>query len=186
MSTTDTFDLPQETSELMRDEGTVLYVYDDANGKPIVSGYTLIGNPTIGTGRNLAKGSTGISMAENFLLLGNDISDAARGLDADPMWAGWWRGSLSPIRQRGLLNLRFNMGQATLDEFKRLCAAMKAGDWAEAGVQLRNSRWWNQVGARAERVFQMIVNDALPSDEPPPAALMAPGTDPAAVAPDKS
>jgi hypothetical protein len=45
----DTYGLPEMVAELMRDEGTLLYVYDDATGLPIVAGMLVKGNPTIGT-----------------------------------------------------------------------------------------------------------------------------------------
>jgi lysozyme len=166
-----TFDLPAMTAELMQAEGTILYVYDDANDAPVVKGYTLKGNPTIGTGRNLAKGSTGISMAENYLLLGNDIVEAEMILDADPMWASpaWtWR-SLDAVRQRALLNLVFNMGDRGLDQFKQFNSAIKTGAWNSAGADLQNSRWWGEVGQRGPRVQFMIIHGAVPADEPAPA-----------------
>jgi lysozyme len=165
----DTFDLAAMTAELMQAEDRILYVYDDANGKPILPGYTVIGNPTIGTGRNLSFGSIGISMAENFLLLGNDIVEATMILDADPMWK-FWR-TLDAVRQRALLNLVFNLGEHGLDEFHMLCAAMQAGQWTAAGLDLENSRWWTQVGVRGPRVQHMIVTGTVPSDEPAPATM---------------
>jgi hypothetical protein len=175
-SPADSFSMPSMTAELMQAEGTILYVYDDATDAPIVKGYTLQGNPTIGTGRNLAKGSTGISMAENYLLLGNDIVEAEMILDGDPDWntATWtWRSALTPIRQRALINLVFNMGDHGLDEFVLFRAALQAGNYAEAGAQLEQSNWWNEVGQRGPRVQFMIINNEVPADEPAPAPLPA-------------
>lgn len=160
----DTFGRAALTAELMQAEDTIYYVYDDATGRAIVKGSLVEGNPTIGTGRNIARGSTGISVAENYLLLGNDIVQAEMVLDADPMWS-FWR-SLSPVRQRALLNLVFNMGDHTLDEFKLFCAALQAQNWAAAGADLQNSLWWKQVGVRGPRVQWMIVNGTVPADEP--------------------
>jgi lysozyme len=170
----DTYGLPEMVAELMRDEGTLLYVYDDATGLPIVAGTLVKGNPTIGTGRNLAKGSTQISMAENFLLLGNDITRAEMILDRDPDWSSssWdWRTHLSPIRQRAIINLLFNMGEHTLDEFTHFRDDLQAGEYAEAGAELEESNWWFEVKQRAQRIQFMIIHDAAPPDEPAPAAL---------------
>jgi lysozyme len=170
----DTYGLPEMVAELMRDEGTLLYVYDDATGLPIVAGMLVKGNPTIGTGRNLTKGSTQISMAENFLLLGNDIVRAEMILDQDAFWSGpnWnWRAQLSPIRQRAVINLLFNMGDHTLDEFVHFRACLQAGEYAEAGAELEESNWWFEVKQRAQRIQFMIIHDAVPPDEPAPAAL---------------
>jgi hypothetical protein len=113
-------------------------------------------------------------MGENFLLLGNDIVQAAMILDADPDWntATWcWRIALTPVRQRALINLCQNMGDHGLDEFVQFRAALEAQNYAEAGAQLEASRWWGQVGVRGPRVQHMIVTGTVPSDEPPPAPL---------------
>jgi GH24 family phage-related lysozyme (muramidase) len=179
MTTLDTFGIAEMTAELMQAEGTVLYVYDDATGKQIVKGSVVKGNPSIGTGRNLAYGSTGISMAENYLLLGNDIVQAEMILDADPDWntSSWsWRTALTPIRQRALINLVFNMGDHGLDEFVNFRAALEADNYAEAGAQLEASNWWNEVGKRGPRVQWMIVNGTVPSDEPAPAPVAPPSS----------
>ena len=53
-------------------EGLKLKVYDDANGKELKAGDTLIGHPTIGVGRNVASDGLGINEEEaNFLLMGD-------------------------------------------------------------------------------------------------------------------
>ena len=169
----DSFGMAEMTAELMQAEGTILYVYDDATGHPIVRGSVVRGNPTIGTGRNIAHGSTGISMAENYLLLGNDIVAATMVLDGDPAWntPSWcWRTALSPVRQRALINLCFNMGDRVLDEFTQFRAALEAENYAAAGAALEASAWWGQVGARGPRVQWMIVHGTVPADEPAPVA----------------
>jgi len=55
-------------------EGVILKVYDDATGQELKAGDILIGHPTIGVGRNVAKDGLGISEDEAKYLLLNDIS----------------------------------------------------------------------------------------------------------------
>ena len=45
-------------------EGVKYRVYDDANGKEIKAGDTLVGHPTIGVGRNVASDGPGITKDE--------------------------------------------------------------------------------------------------------------------------
>ena len=52
----------------------------------------------------------------------------------------------------------FNLGLTKLLNFKKFLAAMEAEDWEEAGKQMLDSRWAKQVGNRADRLEQMIVN----------------------------
>ena len=54
-------------------EGVKYRVYDDANGKEIKAGDTLVGHPTIGVGRNIASDGPGITKDEIDYLLSNDI-----------------------------------------------------------------------------------------------------------------
>jgi len=55
-------------------EGVRYRVYDDANGKEVKAGDTLVGHPTIGVGRNVAADGIGITREEiNFMLI-NDIN----------------------------------------------------------------------------------------------------------------
>ena len=70
--------------ELLGDEGERLFVYDDATGRPVGKGSTLIGNPTIGVGRCLS--TRGITRAESRALLGNDEAAAWSELSALLPW----------------------------------------------------------------------------------------------------
>jgi lysozyme len=140
--------------ELTRDEGEVLQVYDDGTGNNLRAGMFIKGNPTIGVGRNLV---VGISQAEAMFLLNNDITTAVTALDTN---IPWWE-NLDPIRQRVMVNMCFNMGITRLQTFVNFLAAMQTGMWTEAAVQMQQSAWWNEVGARAQRLQYMVLNGAV-------------------------
>lgn len=142
-------------AELTRDEGEVLKVYDDKTGNLLHTGMTIDGNPTIGIGRNLA--GQGISAAEASYLLTNDIQTATAALDQQ---LPWWE-NLDPVRQRVMVNMCFNMGVAGLMGFPHFLAAMQAGDWQTAAIQMQQSNWWNEVGQRAVRLQYMVLNGAV-------------------------
>lgn len=55
--------------------------------------------------------------------------------------------------QQVVVNMMFNMGRPRLSQFKKFNAALEAGDWAEAAVEGRDSRWHKQVTNRAERLM---------------------------------
>lgn len=55
--------------------------------------------------------------------------------------------------QQVVVNMMFNMGRPRLSQFKKFNAALEAGDWAEAAVEGRDSRWYKQVTNRAERLM---------------------------------
>jgi lysozyme len=60
--------------------------------------------------------------------------------------------------QEVLINMMFNMGRPRLSQFKNFKAALDKGDWASAGTEGRDSRWYKQVTNRAERLMSRMDN----------------------------
>ena len=54
-----------------------------------------------------------------------------------------------------VMNMIFNMGNR-FDAFKKMHAAMDAGDYAEAAVQMLDSRWAAQVKGRANMLADQM------------------------------
>ena len=67
-------------------------------------------------------------------------------------------GDLPDEVQQILVNMMFNMGRPRLSGFKKFNAAIEAGDWTEAAKEGRDSRWYNQVSNRAERLMVRLEN----------------------------
>ena len=53
-------------------------------------------------------------------------------------------------------NLMFNMGRPRLSKFVLFRKAVKDRDWIECGNQLKNSRYYTQVTARADRLIARL------------------------------
>ena len=126
--------------ELKRDEGVELTVYTDT-----------VGISTIGVGRNLQD--VGVSMEEAEFLLSNDIDVAVNELQRT---FDWFEG-LSGARQRVCINMCFNLGLTRLLGFKKFLVAMEAGEWETAGVEMLDSKWSRQVGARSTRLRDLLL-----------------------------
>ena len=126
------------TSDLKRAEGFVKHAYQDSEG------YW-----TIGHGRLIDERlGGGITESEAEILLENDIARAIADLDrALP----WWHDLPEPW-QRGLQNMVFNLGLTRLLGFKKMLAALEAGDGERAATESLDSKWASQVGARAQRI----------------------------------
>lgn len=130
------------SEELIRDEGEVLHVYQDTEGFW-----------TLGIGRLVDKRrGGGITHEEALYLLQNDILRKMEDLDRE---LPWWR-KLSPVRQRVLLNMCFNLGIGGLLKFKNTLAAVERGRYEEASRGMLKSRWAGQVGERADRLAKMM------------------------------
>lgn len=62
-----------------------------------------------------------------------------------------------------IANMMFNMGYPRLSKFKGMKAAVDAGDWHLAAVEMVDSRWYQQVTNRADRLVTRMrsVKNAL-------------------------
>jgi lysozyme len=128
-------------AQLREDEGISLKPYMCPAGKL-----------TIGIGRNLDD--VGISEEEAYTLLENDLEWVFAGLDRS---FPWWR-ALDDARQEVLANMAFNMGITRLSGFKKFLAALQAGNFYTASLEMLDSRWAFQVGKRAKRLAEIMRN----------------------------
>lgn len=104
---------------------------------------------TIGVGRNLE--AKGISQDEALFMLRNDIREAVGQLEQYD-----WYSKLDPIRQKVIVDMCFNLGLDGLLRFRKMIAAVEAGDFRAAADQMVNSAWYQQVGARSRRLERMM------------------------------
>ncbi len=123
--------------ELARDEGYRDKPYKDS-----------VGILTIGYGHNL-----NIPMCKEALQvqLTHDIRvhlEECRGL---PYWD-----TLDPVRRRVVCNMVFNLGMRRFLKFNRLNIALLNGNYNSAAVEMMDSKWFNQVGNRAERLVKTM------------------------------
>lgn len=135
-------------AELRRDEGVVPYEYKDS-----------LGYSTIGVGRLIDRRKGGhLSDDEIDYLLANDVRRSIADLDK---YLPWWR-DLSPVRQRVIANMVFNLGigNAALGSgllgFKNTLVMIKNGQYADAAAGMLQSKWAKQVGERANRLSAMM------------------------------
>ena len=106
---------------------------------------------TIGYGRNLED--NGITELEAEILLKHDLQQAQ---DDASQYAGPVYLTLSPNRKAVLINMAFNLGLPRLSQFVKLKEALIKQDFAEAAVQMLDSRWHDQVGVRAQRLAKQM------------------------------
>lgn len=135
-------------AELENDEGRRNKIYKDSEGLD-----------TVGIGHLV---SNGFSDAVINLMFKEDINIAEQFLNKN---LPWWT-NLSPIRQRVLLNMAFNLNTRLLG-FKNALFAMQAEQFVTAGAEMLDSKWARQVGKRAQRLAYMMANDALPPHSAP-------------------
>lgn len=123
--------------QLENDEGRKKRIYTDTATPPKWTG---------GIGRNLTD--RGFSDDEIDLMYANDIKVAEK--DARALVPGFDR--LDAVRQEVLMNMSFNLGYSRLSGFKKFLSAVNASDFAEAADEMKDSKWYEQVKARGERL----------------------------------
>lgn len=124
--------------ELKRDEGFRECVYKCSAGKL-----------TIGYGHNIEDNPMPELIAEK--LLHHDIAGALAACERFD-----WFFELDGVRQRVIVNMVFNLGYNGVSKFKKMIAAIEDREYVLAAFEMRNSRWYRQVGARAERLCKLM------------------------------
>lgn len=144
-------DIPLLRKELRSDEGVVEAIYLDS-----------LGNKTAGIGRLITE-----DMPEYGMPVGTPIEkavierwfteDVAKAIgDAQFVVDDF---EIHPRRvKHALVNLAFNLGLNRLHGFKKTLALINARRYQEAGIELLNSRYAEQVGSRAIRVSGWIAS----------------------------
>lgn len=142
-------------AELRRDEGVRYLPYLDTAVPP---------RRTIAVGHNMdvsplpADWTFPLTDAQVNQLLARDIASTISKLDGA---LPWWN-QMSDVRMRVLANMCFNLGIGGLQTFKNTLLAMQRGSYSMAAAGMRNSRWYSQVGARAERLTQAMQTGVMP------------------------
>jgi lysozyme len=78
----------------------------------------------------------------------NAIADA-EGLD---FFAG-----LDPVRQMVVVDMLFNLGRVRFGTFKKFQAALALKDYTLAAHEMKDSRWYDQVGRRAVKLQKAML-----------------------------
>lgn len=139
--------------QLKIDEGVVYAIYEDH-----------LGYPTFGVGHLITEDDeefgkpVGTSVSEERVraCFERDLDTAIR--ECSTLYGEGQFGNLPSEVQQILVNMMFNMGRPRLSGFKKFNAAIEAGDWKEAAKEGRDSRWYNQVTNRAERLMVRFEN----------------------------
>ncbi len=91
------------------------------------------------------------------------VQDSASAIKiAQQLFPDIW-GDLSDIRKRALTDLCYNLGKNGVSKFVKFCSAMNAKNFDKAGMELKDSTWFNQVGKRGPNIVAMIVNNIDPN-----------------------
>ena len=142
-------DIDQLRKQLIIDEGQVNEIYKDH-----------LGYPTFGIGHLVLESDpeygleVGVAVSEERVksVFEKDVQVVIE--DCKKLHDGW-DGYPQEVKQI-VANMMFNMGLTRLSKFKKHNAALQCGDWKEAAIEGRDSRWYKQVTNRAERLMTRL------------------------------
>lgn len=127
-------------AQLIEHEGIRLKPYRDSVGKL-----------TWGVGWNIEDSE--LREVEALFRVDNDIE-----YFHDWLKRNWtWFSPLDEARKMVMVNMVFNLGTKRFLTFKKLIAALKAGDYYAASYEMIHSKWANQVKKRAEVLAEMML-----------------------------
>lgn len=144
-------DVDQLREQLIIDEGQVNEIYKDHLGYPTfgIGHLVLESDPEFGQ-----DVGTPVSEERTIECFEQDVQSVLS--DCKKLHEGW-DGYPQEVKQV-IANMMFNMGLTRLSKFRKHNAALQCGDWQEAAVEGRDSRWYKQVTNRAERLMVRLEN----------------------------
>ena len=142
-------DVEKLREQLKIDEGCVYEIYNDH-----------LGYPTFGIGHLVRE-----SDPENGSPIGTKVSEdrVANAFDDDigivlsdcnKLYPDFE--DLPEEAQQIIANMMFNLGRPRLSKFVGMKRGVDAKDWDSAADEMVDSRWYRQVGARAERLVNRM------------------------------
>lgn len=87
----------------------------------------------------------GINEQQAELLLEHQIRKNRQLLQANT-----WYSDITCVRQIVIQDMCYNLGYEGLKSFKKMIKAIKKADYQQAADEIKNSKYYNQVGKRAE------------------------------------
>jgi len=131
------------------DEGVVYEIYNDHLGYPTfgIGHLVLEGEPEHGlsVGTAITEERVDACFEKDVEYVINDCRILHEDFDNYP----------EEVKQV-IANMMFNMGRTRLSKFRKHNAALQEGDWKTAAIEGRDSRWYNQVTNRAERLMKRL------------------------------
>lgn len=141
--------IEQLREEIAEDEGVVYEIYLDH-----------LGLPTFGIGHLVTEWDAeygepvGTPVSEERVNECFDTDVETVLSDCETLYPDYY--DLPEEVQLIIANMMFNMGRPRLSKFKGMKAGVDDRDWNRAADEMVDSRWYNQVTNRAERLVQRM------------------------------
>lgn len=142
-------DVEKLKEQLQIDEGCVYKIYNDH-----------LGYPTFGIGHLVIESDPENGQAVGTPVSNDRVTDAFNSdiktvlSDCEKLYSDFE--NLPEEAQQVIANMMFNLGYPRLSKFRGMKAGVDARDWNLAAEEMVDSRWYAQVGKRAERLVDRM------------------------------
>ena len=144
-------DIEKLREQLEIDEGVVHEIYLDHLGYPTFGIGHLVTDTDPEYGANVG---TKVDEARCIEAFNQDVETVIK--DCKILYPDF--DDLPEEVQQIVANMMFNMGRPRLSKFKGMKRGVDAKDWNRAADEMVDSRWYVQVGKRAERLVERMRN----------------------------
>ena len=142
-------DVEKLKEQLQIDEGCVYEIYNDH-----------LGYATFGIGHLVIESDPENGQAVGTPVSNDRVTDAFNSdiktvlSDCEKLYSDFE--NLPEEAQQVIANMMFNLGYPRLSKFRGMKAGVDARDWNLAAEEMVDSRWYAQVGKRAERLVDRM------------------------------
>ena len=143
--------IEQLREQLEVDEGCEYKIYNDHLGYATFGIGHLVTESDPEQGQSLGTAVSSDRVAEAFE---SDVQGVLR--DCDILYPDF--SSLPEEAQQVIANMMFNLGRPRLSKFAGMKRGVDSKDWDAAADEMVDSRWYRQVGPRAERLVERMRN----------------------------
>ena len=144
-------DVDKLREQLKIDEGCVYEIYNDHLGYPTFGIGHLVTESDPENGQTLGTAVSEDRVTEAFK---SDVQSVLS--DCDILYPDF--SSLPEEAQQVIANMMFNLGRPRLSKFAGMKRGVDSKDWGAAADEMVDSRWYRQVGPRAERLVDRMRN----------------------------
>ena len=148
--------IPSELSErrlfdqLCIDEGVVREVYEDHLGYRTFGVGHLVLHTDPEYGQDVGTPVSDDRVWEAFQ---HDLKTCIE--ECERLYLSDWNNFPAEVKEI-IANMMFKMRRPRLSQFRNMNKHLSAGDWKSAAIEGRDSRWYDQVTNRAERLMERL------------------------------
>lgn len=93
-----------------------------------------------------------ITQEEALYMLNNDIKVIKAELEDSYRWFKF----LDDVRQKVIIDMRFNLGSVGFAGFKNMIRQLELENYQKVAEEMKNSKWYSQVKTRSDRLIKMM------------------------------